>query len=189
MYNSFAKILNSYAELTSTEQQAILSKLKPLSVAKNEFLVVKGDVSRYFYYLHSGCVRNFSIQDNGQESTRCIAFEQSFVGNLSSFLSQQPSEEFLQALEDSKFLMLHKSDFDTLLQESRVFERIYRQQLERTWLTNNWRLDSFLSMPAKKRYEHLIKTDPQIISRLSNKIVASYLGITQESLSRLKTGK
>jgi CRP-like cAMP-binding protein len=189
MYVELANEFGNYVELTETELTTILSKFKPITVVKNEVLLAKGSVSRYLYFVQKGCLRSFYLQDNGQEATRLIAFEQTFCSALSSFITQKPTNEYLQALEDSHLLMIHKSDFDALLAEICSFERFYRQRLENAQVVNTWRLESLLSMTAKKRYEHLLQYEPRIIQRLPNKIVASYLGITQESLSRLKAGK
>jgi CRP-like cAMP-binding protein len=75
------------------------------------------------------------------------------------------------------------------MEETTLARDLYNKQLEVAYITNHWRLESFLKMTAKQRYDFLVQTNPAIIQRLSNKIVASYLGITQESLSRIKAQK
>jgi CRP-like cAMP-binding protein len=189
MYDELAEEFSTYVELTETERKTILTHFKPISVLKNEVLLTKGEVSRYLYFIRKGCLRTFYLQDNGQESTRLIAFERTFSSALSSFITQKPSNESLQALENAQLLAIHKTDFDALLEKICSLERFYRMRLERAHVLNTWRLETLLSMTAKKRYAHLLEHDPHIIARLPNRIVASYLGITQESLSRLKAEK
>jgi CRP-like cAMP-binding protein len=172
--------------LTDDELALALSRLRPRQVAKNEVLVGKGEVCRQLFFVEKGCIRTYYLQQNGSEATRYIAFEGIFGTALASFISEQPTLEYVQALEPSELLVISRTDFYALLDEIPAWERLYRISLEYAQVLNTWRLESLISMDAKARHDHLMATDPQIIRRCSNRIVASYLGITQESLSRLK---
>ena len=99
------------------------------------------------------------------------------------------TNEFLEATEKAELLQITYNDFKKIIEETTLGRDLYTKQLEVAYQTNHWRLESFLTITAKQRYDFLMETNPAIIQRLSNKIVASYLGITQESLSRLKAQK
>jgi CRP-like cAMP-binding protein len=174
---------------STTEIEQLVSVFKAKIVKKNETLILKGDVCRYSYFICKGSVRAYFINDEGQESTRYIALEDQFISTIHSFISQTPTNEFIQATEQTELLQISYSDFKQLIEETTLARDLYIKQLEVAYITNHWRLESFLKMSAKQRYDFLLQTNPTIIQRLSNKIVASYLGITQESLSRLKAQK
>lgn len=176
-------------QTTPTEIEKILSAFQEKRVKKNEILISKGDICRYTYFVCKGSVRAYFIDDNGQESTRYIAIEDQFITTIHSFISQTPTNEFIEATEQAELLQVSFNDFKSIIEETTLAQELYNKQLEVAYITNHWRLESFLRMSAKQRYEYLLQTNPAIIQRLSNKIVASYLGVTQESLSRLKGKK
>lgn len=176
-------------QTTNAEVEQFLNAFKSKTVKKNEILISKGDICRYTYFVCKGSIRAYFIADDGQEATRYIAFENQFITTIHSFISQTPTNEFIQATEQSEILQISFADFKKLIAETKLAKDLYNKQLEVAYITNHWRLESFLKMTAKERYDFLIENYPSIIQRLSNKIVASYLGITQESLSRLKAQK
>jgi CRP-like cAMP-binding protein len=171
------------------EEHFVLSTFKPISVKKNEMLLASGEVCKYAYFVGRGGLRTFFYNEIGEEKTRYIAFENHFVSAFASFITQTPSAECVQALEDSELLRIRQVDFYNLVDTNPVFARLYRQSLEQSQVFATWRIETMISMTAKERYENLLERMPQVILRLSNKHVASFLGITQESLSRLKKRK
>jgi len=176
-------------QATTAEIEQVVSAFKERSVKKNEVLISKGDVCRYAYFVCKGSVRAYFIDEDGQEATRYIALENQFITTIHSFISQTPTNEFIEATEQGELLQISYIDFKTLIEKTTLARDLYNKQLEVAYITNHWRLESFLKMSAKQRYDLLLQTSPAIIQRLSNKIVASYLGITQESLSRVKAQK
>lgn len=168
------------------EDTSLLSKFKEVNVKKNRLLLTAGEVCQYAYFICSGCLRTYFINERGEEKTRYIAFENKFVSAFASFITQAPSAEYVQALEDSALLRIRQTDFYKLVDTDAIFAKLYRQSLEQSQVFATWRVETMISMTAKERYQNLLERMPQVISRLSNKHVASFLGITQESLSRLK---
>jgi CRP-like cAMP-binding protein len=173
-------------ETTTTEIEQVVSAFKEKIVKKNEILISKGDICRYAYFVCKGSVRAYFIDDDGQEATRYIATENQFITTIHAFISQTPTNEFIEATEQAELLQISYNDFKKIIEETTLARDLYNKQLEVAYSTNHWRLESFLKMSAKQRYDFLLQTNPAFIQRLSNKIVASYLGITQESLSRIK---
>jgi CRP-like cAMP-binding protein len=169
-----------------TEETLLLSKFKRLHARKYEVLLNAGEVSGHAYFICRGCLRTFFLNEKGEEKTRYIAFENKFVSAFASFITQAPSSECVQALEDSELLKIRRADFYGLVDSDAVFAKLYRESLEQSQVFATWRLETMIGMTAKERYKNLLERMPQVISRLSNKHVASFLGITQESLSRLK---
>jgi CRP-like cAMP-binding protein len=189
MTEQLSKYFANNFRTTTTETEQLVSAFKAKSIKKNEILISKGEVCRYSYFICKGSIRAYFITDDGQEATRYIALENQFITTIHSFISQTPTNEFIEATEQTELLQITYTDFKNLIEKTTLARDLYIKQLEVAYITNHWRLESFLKMSAKQRYDFLIETNPAIIQRLSNKIVASYLGITQESLSRLKGKK
>ena len=172
----------------SDEQWAfVFSLFKSKTTKRNELLLEKGKVSQYLYFVVKGCLRIFLIDDNGNESTRFLIFEGRFGTAFPSFTLRQPSAAAIQSIEASEILMISYQDYQTLLNVVPGWERMTRIGLELDYIDSIVRIESLISMDAKERYNILMEKNPKLIQRLPNKIVADYLGISQETLSRLKS--
>jgi len=171
----------------SDEQWAfVFSLFKSKTTKRNELLLEKGKVSQYLYFVVKGCLRIFLIDDKGNESTRFLIFEGRFGTAFPSFTLRQPSAAAIQSIEASEILMISYQDYQTLLDVVPGWERMTRIGLEMDYIDSIVRIESLISMDAKGRYNILMEKNPKLIQRLPNKIVADYLGISQETLSRLK---
>ncbi|KDN54859.1 Crp/Fnr family transcriptional regulator [Flavobacterium seoulense] len=189
MYEQLIQFIKNKVAIADEDLEIILPFFKPLAVQKNELLVHHDELGQQMYFVKKGCLRIFFINEEGQESTRFLAFENHFASALVSFITESPAVEYVQALEDSELLYINRKDFFYLLEKYPVWEQFYRHYLEFAYVTNTNRLMSFITMDAKTRYENLLKERPIVIQRLPNKVVASYLNISQETLSRLKSRK
>lgn len=173
--------------ISDAEMKEVLSYFHPLPVKKHEFVIAEGQLSHRIHFINSGCLRFFFTNEEGQEATRYIAFENNFATALCSFISGEPSAENLQALEDAELLYIAQADFNRLIATMPVWERFYCHYLEKAYVNNTNKLMSLLMLDATERYRQLLRQNPRIVQRLPNKIVASYLNITQETLSRIKS--
>jgi CRP-like cAMP-binding protein len=182
------KLLTEYS-LSEQDSYDVFSRFHLVEADKNTLLHRQGEICRHGYFICQGGVRTYFINKKGDENIRYIAFENNFVSAFSSFITQTPSLENVETLESSKLLRIKQEDFKYLVNNNPTFEKLYLHSLEQAQVFSTWRLESMLSMTAGERYEDLLQRMPELILRLSNKQVASFLGITQESLSRLKAGK
>lgn len=189
MHEQLTKFIKDKIAISKEDLEIILPHFKPASVKKNEFLVSHGEFGQQLFFVKKGCIRIFFINEEGQESTRFLAFENHFASALVSFITESSSMEYVQALENSELLYINRSDFFSLLETHPIWEKFYRHYLEFAYVTNTNRLMSFITMDAKTRYENLLKERPIVVKRLPNKVVASFLNISQETLSRLKSKK
>lgn len=187
MHEPLASYIKQDIDVTDEELNRILSCFRPLKIKKQEVLLNRGQVNRQINFVTKGCLRIFFIDEKGEEATRYLAFENHSATALVSFISGEPSMEYVQALEDSEVLCIEKPDFERLLESVRSWEKFYRHYLESAYTTNTNRLMSFITMDAQERYRLLLEKNPEVVLRLSNKIVANYLNISQETLSRLKS--
>lgn len=175
--------------LSKQDKHLIFDNFQFVEAKKGTLLHRQGDICRYGFYICRGCAKTFFINNKGDENTRYISFENGFVSAFSSFISQTPSIENVQLLEDSELLKINRSDFFRLTNSNSTFAKLYLHSLEQAQVFSTWRIETMISMTASERYEDILNRMPELVLRLSNKQVASFLGITQESLSRLKVKK
>lgn len=187
MKHQLKEYISRTITISEEELELVLSHFHPLKVKKNEVLVSQGQISQRVHFINSGCLRFYFTNEQGQEATRYLAFENNFATALCSFISGKPSDEYLQALENSEILYISQHDFNILLNNLPVWEKFYRHYLEKAYVNNSNKLLSLLTLDATERYRQLLRQNPKIVQRLPNKMVASYLNITQETLSRIKS--
>lgn len=187
MYEQLATYIGQKIKVSAEELETILSYFKILKPKKNELLLTHGQSSQRTFFVGKGCLRIFFINEEGQDATRYFAFENEFATALTSFITGDPSMEFIQAIEHTELLYISHRDFYHLLDIIPQWEKFYRNYLEYAYVNNTNRLMSFITMDAKERYRQLLDQNPIVVRRLPNKTVASFLNISQETLSRLKS--
>jgi len=165
----------------------IVAQFKPVVVKKNTILLAKDEIANKIYFVNEGCLRTYYLTEQGHEKTRFIAIEGQVAGSLNSFITGRPSSEFVATLEDAQLFYITRTRFYQLVKEFSEWERFYLKLLESAYSYQNKRIAEMVTLDAGSRYTLLIKENPEYIKRLSNKILASYLDITQETLSRLKS--
>ncbi len=164
----------------------VLSHFTFLKVKRNEILLREGEVCRLCYFVVKGCVQVFTTDRTGEESTRDIVVENNWVTELFSFGNQRPANENLRTVELSHLLAIGFESFQHLVQTIPTFEQIYRQIIEQSYINSVFRLNTFVAMDALERIQWMREYQPKLLTRLSSKLVASYLGISPETYSRLK---
>lgn len=187
MYEQLTKHITGRVVLTEAELQQVLSCFRLLKAKKNELVGRTGDPSRRMFFVNKGCLRVYYIKPDGREATRRFAFENAFSTSLTSFIDGTLLKEDTQAVEPSELLYIHREDFYSLVDTIPGWGLFYRGFLEYAYLTNTKRLEDFITLNPRERYQLLLKENPQMVLRLPNKLVANYLNITQEALSRIKS--
>ena len=153
---------------------------------KNEILLSEGEVCKFNLFVNKGCVRLYTVNNEGVELTRYFAFEGKFGTALTSLIDQNPSFEYIQSLEESELLMITRKDFYHLVATVPQVNAIYRDILEMAYTTSQKRIYGLQGQSAIERLKWLLDYQPKILSRLSSKVIASYVGVTPYTLSRLK---
>jgi CRP-like cAMP-binding protein len=180
------KNISDIVHLTDEQMELILGYFKPLHVKRNELLLRAGEQSQYMNFVGKGCLRIFFIKQDGQEVTRYLAFENIFATGLASFIARQPSMEYIQAMENSYILRIHHKDFYYLLEVIPAWEKFFRNYLEGAYMNNLDIYQREVTKDAEERYKELVSKHPDIVLRLPNKVVATYLNMSPETLSRMK---
>lgn len=164
----------------------ICSYFKPQVIQKKEFLLTQGSVCKFEGFVLEGCFRVFTIDKKGNENTLYFATKDWWLMDIDSFMNQKPSDLNIQALEDSKVLLINKTDKLALYESVPIVERLFRVMSQKAIVAWQRRLISNHCQTAKERYKYFTNTYPNIASKLTDKQVSSYLGITHEFLSKIK---
>ncbi|MBN8653737.1 MAG: Crp/Fnr family transcriptional regulator [Cytophagales bacterium] len=154
---------------------------------RGDFLLQPGEVCKYVYFIVEGCLQVFVTDKNGNESTREFYIEDQWATDIFGFQNQLPATEFIRCAEPSKLLRIHFESFQQLTNAIPQFSAIYKQILEVSYNNTVYRVNTLTSMDALDRIKWMMENKPKIMARLSSKLIASYLGISAETLTRLKS--
>lgn len=185
-YFPFSTYLTTNAGLEPEAVENIIANQKKLHVEKGQFLLREGEVCRQFFYVEKGLLRYYSIDKKGKEHIIQFAPEGWFVGDRESQFFNRPSQFFIQALEDSDVAMIDEDLICTISKADETFGLFSNQLLHNHIRQLQHRINMLLSATAEERYLDFIKIYPDILLRVPQTLVASYLGITPESLSRVR---
>jgi CRP-like cAMP-binding protein len=187
MTEELSKVLNLFADFNEEELAEVLKCFKSRSVAKNEILLHEGRVCNEFYFVKTGCLRTYFIDKNGYEKTRYLMLDFHIGTALSSFISQEPSFEFIEALDNSEILFIAHTDFHKLFETNAPWQKFYTRILEMAYSFQNKKIEQLVTLNAKQRFDKVQEENPLLIQKVSNRILASYLDMREETLSRLKS--
>jgi len=186
MFDLLRQHIENRTHLTEDEFDIVKNYFVPRKLRKKQFLLNEGEVCKYIGFVNSGCMREYTIDSKGNEHIIQFAIEDWWVSDLNSFLSGEPAEYNIDALQDSEILLLEKSARDKLLDECPKMERFFRILIESNHVANHRRITNSLSTSAEEKYLKFIKTYPKLFELVSQSQIASYLGITPQSLSRIR---
>lgn len=167
--------------------EKVLTHFEPFVTKRGQSILEQGEICRYVYFIVEGCLQVYVIDKNGNESTREFYVEDQWVTDIFGFQHQTPSGEFIKGVEPCKLLRIHYDSFQQLSQQAPQFSAIYRQILEVSYNNTVYRVNTLMSMDALDRVKWLMDNKPKIMARLSSKLIASYLGISPETMTRLKS--
>lgn len=187
MYSQLKRYINLNVTVSAERLDEIATFFKPLTVKKNTLLLSQGEICSKLYFVNKGCIRTYFITGQGDQKTRFVAFEGMVATSLSAFISRQPSFEFVDSLEDCELLYITYADFYKLVSTYGEWQKFYLCLLESAYIYQNKKIEERVTLSATERYAILMKEHPHFIQRLSNKVLASYLDVKQETLSRLKS--
>jgi CRP-like cAMP-binding protein len=192
MYELFFQKLNEKLTFTQEEQELIKTYLTPKKIRKKQYLLQEGDVCKIIAFVEKGALRAYSIGEKGAEHIIQFALEGWTISDLYSFMTSEPATYNIDALEDSELVLISKSAQEELLKRVPKYESYMRMQLTGAYLAMQKRLTSIISLPLEARYNNFISIYPNIVQRVPQHMIASYMGLTPETLSRVRkkmTGK
>lgn len=187
MFEFLQKKVSETISITDEEFEYAKTLFIPKKLRKKRFLLEDGDPCIYTTFIEKGLLRSFTIDEKGNEHILQFGMQGWWVADLYSFLTGEASEYNIEALEDSELLLITKSSWDLLLNEVPAFERYFRILIQNNLIATQRRLMGTMSTTAEERYQKLLNDIPDITQRVPQHMIASYIGITRETLSRLRS--
>jgi CRP-like cAMP-binding protein len=175
-----------YVSLSPAEEAHLLTKVVVRKYRKGQFVLQSGDVSKHEYFVLNGCLRSYYVDHDGQEHISMIAIEDWWTGDLGSFTTQMPSDINIQCLEHCTLISISYDDLNQLYLDIPALERFFRIIIQKAFVSAQKRIIHNLSLPAKERYLLFRSKYPLIEQRVPQYMIASYLGMTKEFLSKIR---
>ncbi len=178
---------DQYLPLDENEQQALTSRLSMRKVKRRQYILQEGDVCKSFTYVQEGLFKMYGVDASGTEHNLLFARENEWIADIDSLHKERPSKLYIEAVEPSTVLQLSKGDLWYLYTHYPKFDRNFRVIIEDKYIELQNRLLQTFSATASERYESFLEQYPHLSIRLPNTQIASYLGITPEFLSKIRS--
>ena len=186
MFEVFFSQVKDKVLLSEAEQKLVKTFFSPKKIRKKQYLLQEGNICRHLAFVEKGLLRSYNVDEKGIEHMIHFAWEGWWMADMLSFLSNEPSTYHIDAIEDAELLLISQQDFEEMFLKVPVMERYFRILFQNNIISKERRLISSITNSAEEKYIHLTATNPKLIKRIPQQLVASYLGITPETLSRIK---
>lgn len=186
MYENLLQHVSRRINLNKEEEAFFISLLQHQKLRKKQFLYKEGEVCKYSGYVLKGCLRTYELDEQGNEHVLQFSIEDWWVGDLYSFFTGIPSRYYVDALEPTELALIDLASQEMLYEKIPKFERYFRILIQNAFIASQRRVISAISKPAEERYLEFHERYPSLEQRIPQHQIASYLGITPESLSRIR---
>ena len=186
MHTEINRFIQKYVNLPDEELSLFDSFYKPHFYPKKTILLKAGEICQFEAFVVKGCLKTYFIDETGCEVILTFATENWWVSDISSFYEHKPSKMYIETLEDSELLLISPENKEALLQKLPVLERAFRIMIQRHLSVLQERLFGNIALSAQDRYELFLEKYPTLPQRVPQHLIASYLGISPESLSRIR---
>lgn len=187
MLHALVGTLGKYVSLTQDEIQVIASLFSFRTFRKRQYILQEGEINRHETFIVKGATRTYEVDEKGQEHIVQFGLEDWWIGDLYSFLTEAPSQYNIDCIEDTEVFQITKPNLEVLYEKVPKMERHFRIIIQNAFIASTHRVASSLAKSAADRYLDFIAQYPQIEQRVPNHQIASYLGITPQSLSRIRS--
>jgi CRP-like cAMP-binding protein len=186
MIEQIATYIDKFVKLSDEEVSIFSNSFKEVKIKKRQFIVQPNFTAKHRNYVLKGAFRAYVVADEGQDHTISFAIDDWWITDYNSYISQQPATMFVVALQDSIILQIDYDQEQELKKTNHKFETFFRIIAERGLAFQQRRIISNLTQTAEERYENFISKYPEIVQRLPQYALASYLGMTTQYLSKLR---
>lgn len=186
MFNVLLAHIQEKVTLSVGDVDLLKSFFIPKKLRKRQYILQEGDVCKYLMFVEKGLLRMYHVDDKGAEHMIQFAWEGWWMADTYSFLSGDISQYNIDAIEDAELLMITLPNFEAMLLQLPVMERYFRILFQNNIISKERRLINTISYSAEERYKRLVAAHPEMIQRIPQNLIASYLGLTPETLSRIR---
>ena len=189
MNSSLITHIRKSIDLNDSEAEMVLSYFDHQTIKKKTLLLEEGQICNKQYFILKGCLRSYIINSKGNEQTLQFGIENWWVTDYISFQSQNASHFFIQAIENSEVISIHKTALEELLSQLPKLERYFKLILQKSFGAAQMRIKYLFTMTAEERYLHFSSSFPEFVQRVPQYMLASYLDFSPEFMSKIRAGK
>ena len=186
MFDVFFLHIADKVILNEEEKALVKSYFSPKKLRKKQYLLQEGDACKYLAFVEQGLLRSYNVDDKAVEHMLQFAWEGWWISDTYSFLSGELAALNIDAIEDSELLLITLPHFEEMMLQVPRMERYFRILFQKNIISKERRLLSSISLTAEEKYLRLQHSNPEIVQRIPQQLIASYLGITPETLSRIR---
>jgi CRP-like cAMP-binding protein len=186
MFEVFFSHIADKVTLDEDEQALVKSYFSPKKLRKKQYLLQEGDACKYLAFVELGLLRSYNVDDKEVEHMLQFAWEGWWISDTYSFLSGEPAAYNIDAIDDAELLLITLPHFEEMMLQVPKMERYFRILFQKNIISKERRLLSSISLPAEEKYKQLVDTNPELVQRIPQNLIASYLGVTPETLSRIR---
>jgi CRP-like cAMP-binding protein len=186
MYEVLFKKLAEKISLTEEEREIFKTYLAPKKLRRKQYLLQEGDVCKYVAFVEKGALRSYTVDDRGTEYILQFALEGWWISDMYSMLTGEPATQNIDAIEDSELVLISKQAQEEIMQRIPKYEHYMRLLLQNAYIAAQRRINNMASLTTEEKYTKLVNTYPDIVQRVPQHMIASYLGLTPETLSRAR---
>jgi CRP-like cAMP-binding protein len=188
MHKNLFDYINRHATspLTKEEEAIIVATFQPKKLRKKQYFLQEGNVCKYAGFIVKGAMRQYSVDDKGVEHIVQLYIEDWWAGDRESAIMLTPSKYNIEAWEDTELLIITRADMMELMEKIPAIGQMTRVMDERSFIASQRRINAAISNTAEQRYKEFAANYPQFIQRFPQHHIASFLGITKETLSRIR---
>ena len=186
MFELLFQHISRHVLLTAEEWEYTKTMFVPKKLRRRQYLLQSGDVGEYIAFVNKGMLRSYTVDEKGEEHLVQFAPEGWWIGDIYSFLTKEPALYNIDALEEAELLLLSQEAQDQLFDAVPKFERYMRILQRNSLIAMHRRLVLTISMPAEEKYQQMLTNYPNLLQRVPQHMIASYLGVKPETLSRIR---
>lgn len=189
MNQNLIEYIKRYVAISQTEIDTFNSYLKPKKIKKKEFLLKEGQTCKSRYFITKGCIRLYYIDNKGNEQTIHFGIDNWWITDYESLINEVSSKLYIQAIENTELLELSQENFEKLCVDLPKTERFFRIIMEKTYIASQKRLEYMFSLSGEDLFNKFISANPEFTQRVPQYMIASYLGMTPEFVSKIRANK
>jgi CRP-like cAMP-binding protein len=172
--------------LSDAEKSAIAAFFTFKKIRKKQFILEEGDICLHLSFVNKGLIKSYRLDEKGNEHISLFGWEGWWISDFNSYINQQPATLYIDAVEDTELFLLSRAAYEQLTLDVPIMDRYFRLLYQNSLVTKDERLISSNSYSAEEKFQRLIQSTPEIMQRVPQHLVASYLGLAPETLSRIR---